>query len=256
MHQAIGLGPPTREDLEESRNMLVPGFQYSFILTPSSYNNFPEDSEQPIIGAGDLRILAGIFVRHNAQHHFGIHLLHKHHEIDHGKVLVRQNHNQPRCSWTITAEIQALDPSEVYGYILVLRVDGLYPSEFQKGHAPVSTIASEFSSELVEFIRTKNWENVIGLEILDQSPPLEMTEFEIGNGTIMVDSLLVKGCNPYRHTGWRFEDVDGTPRVCDDGRTAHGKGPDGNHITAVTKLKEWGSFEHVQKILRENGLLS
>ena len=158
-------------------------------------------------------------------------------------------------------EIQNLDPSEVYGYIFATKVDGnLYPCEFQKGYTPdFSTVTRfiEFKEEFTEFVRTKSWENVIGLEVLDQLTPLDMTEVEVGDvGTVMVESSLLKGCNPYRQTAWRFEREGGTPRVCQDGRVAHGTLPDGRHLKIQSKFKRLESIEQVQEVLQEYDLLS
>ena len=247
---------PTKRDFEKSRIVYSTEFQmFLAIADPSRYNGFRKDAEQPPI-EDHLSSLARLFVRYGVEKDFCVHLLHNHSKIERGKVAVGKSHEQPRGRYTRRVKIRNLDPSTVHGHVFALGEDGnLHPSEFQDGRIPDSFMVNRvFLAEFVKYLEINDLGKVLGLEVIDQPYHSEMTEIEINDGTIMtvmMEARLLKGCSPYRQTSWRFEDMDGIPRVCKDGTQSHGTGPNG-HITSQSKFVRPESFECVwQQVQKE-----
>ncbi|CRK19065.1 hypothetical protein BN1723_012971 [Verticillium longisporum] len=124
--------------------------------------------------------LAALFVRHRAEKVLGIHLIHGHFQI----------------------------PSSVHGHIFVLTNGGLRAYEFQDGPLPdLSNVGQGFLAEFSRYIMANNLAGLIVLQVLGGRPcsHLSMFELVLDQGTIMLDTSIVKSCRPTRVTGWTFE---------------------------------------------------
>lgn len=55
-----------------------------------------------------------------------------------------------------------------------------------------------------------------------------MWELILDQGTVMLDEAAVRGYSPTQITSWKFEVIDGQPRVCQSNET-HAEKTSGNH---------------------------
>ncbi|PYH97126.1 hypothetical protein BO71DRAFT_144867 [Aspergillus ellipticus CBS 707.79] len=124
------------------------------------------------------------------------------------------NFENPSLRWTKVTEIDSIDLASVHGHIFALTKDGLRPYERQDGPlAGLSGVGPGFLDEFISYIVKNNLASIIGLQVLrcgDDS----MSELILDQATVMLDSSCVKNAVPTRITGWKFESVNGNPRVC------------------------------------------
>ncbi|KAL9082515.1 MAG: hypothetical protein Q9165_008873 [Trypethelium subeluteriae] len=121
-----------------------------------------------------------------------------------------------------------IDPTTIHGHVFA-SVDGvLYAYKFQNRALPdVSGVNKEFLPAFMDYIGKNNLTGLIRLQVLcgDDDP---MSELILDDGTVMLDSAIVKNTMPTCVTGWRFDIVDGNPRVC-QANEVHAKKTSGNH---------------------------
>ncbi|OJD13764.1 hypothetical protein AJ78_05814 [Emergomyces pasteurianus Ep9510] len=167
------------------------------------YNKLLDDSAQPPVADEHITHLAEIFVHHNAHDVLGIHLIHGHFNIPEGTV----------------TDIDRIDPTSVHGHIFALTKDGLCAYELQDGPLPnLSHVGPRFLNDFTDYIVKNNLAGLIGLQVLGWGAR-SMSELILDQGTVMLDSSCVKNTEPTRITGWRFESVNGNPRVCSANET-------------------------------------
>ncbi len=85
-------------------------------------------------------------------------------------------------------------------------------------------------ADFSRYLTDNNLVDVIGLQILGDGScnSHSMSELILDQGTIMLDTSLVKNCEPTRVTGWSFDSSNGNPQVCIANET-HSKMTTGNH---------------------------
>ncbi|KAK4071575.1 hypothetical protein Purlil1_13364 [Purpureocillium lilacinum] len=232
----------TNADMERSRQL---------------YNNLPSDEVQPNVEP-ILEQLAEIFVRNNAETFFGVHLIHGHLQIPEKSVLFGDN-TVPRCRWTKPTRMDSLKLDSLHGHNFVLTDEGFHPYEYHSGQLPgLSQVEDGFITELASFLHANQLGGIIALEVLDMPLPETMMELVLGEyGTVMMEPERLRGCKPFRQTGWAFVREDGKPRVGKDGKQHHVTGPNG-HIIIVEppKNSEIETCSDALHILREHGLLN
>lgn len=251
---------PTKEELVDSRLEFVTQSQ-TVRLYPSdlvcSYNSLPTDDKQPRIPREVLQAAADLFVSYRVAHKYGLHLLHRHEELPEGTVLVGESHSRLRGRWAKPSPTGIVLGREIHGHVFRY-VDHVFrPYEYHDGAPADFTPDDEpFFSAFATFLQERGLENVLGFEVIEQPYEAEMTEIVISQqGTVMLETSILKGCKPYRQTGWKFEAESGKPRVCKDGTQHHGTGPKG-HITVEGSLgRIANSFDDVVDILRLAGIL-
>ncbi|KAL8354337.1 hypothetical protein RB601_003954 [Gaeumannomyces tritici] len=117
--------------------------------TATSYNSLKDDGDQPEVADEQIRNLAALFARQNAEKAFGIHLIHGHFQIPEGSVMVGTNFEDPAMRWAKITDIATLDASSLHGHIFVLTESGYRAYEFQHGPLPDLTgIGKNFLHEL------------------------------------------------------------------------------------------------------------
>lgn len=255
-----GLNKALREeDLEKSRNM------YSFTITMESsttatnlpsYNQLPDDSQQPEIRESHIQDLATLFVRNRADTVFGIHLAHAHFTVPDKTVLLGVNHETPRCRWANATTFKAINLNNVHGHIFVLTDDGFHPYEYQAGPAPaLSQVDDAFLVELAEFLRRNKLETLIGLQIID-SHPSQMLELVLPEGTVMLDVSNVNGCVPTRQTGWKFEVENGELRGCKVNESHAQNGTEHKVFNEGAPYPRMETLQDLKNVLAKAGILS
>ncbi|KAF2460063.1 hypothetical protein BDY21DRAFT_384470 [Lineolata rhizophorae] len=166
----------------------------------SIYNGLLDDSDQPPVSTKHITDLAAIFVRYNAYEVLGIQLIHGHFKILENSIMVGTNFENLALRRAKNTEIDDIDPANIYGHIFVLTADGLYAYEFQDGPLPdLSGVGQGFLPEFVNYIIRNNLTSLIGLQVLgcgDKS----MSELILDQGTVMLDSSVVKNTLPTRVT--------------------------------------------------------
>ncbi|KAM0271145.1 hypothetical protein ACHAQH_009177 [Verticillium albo-atrum] len=212
-------------------------------LQETTYNGLKSDEAQPPVADEHIQDLAALFVRHRAEKVLGIHLIHGHFQIPEGT----------------TADIKKLEWSSVHGHIFVLTNGGLRAYEFQDGPLPdLSNVGQGFLAEFSRYITANNLAGLIGLQVLGGGPcsHLSMFELVLDQGTIMLDSSIVKSCRPTRVTGWTFELSDGMPRVCQSNET-HAEMSSGNHkvFNAGKPLPKLENVDDIKAALIEAGVM-
>lgn len=247
------------EDLEKSRNM------YSFTITMESsttatnlpsYNQLPDDSQQPEIRESHIHDLATLFVRNRADTVFGIHLAHAHFTVPDKTVLLGVNHETPRCRWANATTFKAINLNNVHGHIFVLTDDGFHPYEYQAGPAPaLSQVDDAFLVELAEFLRRNKLETLVGLQIID-SHPSQMLELVLPEGTVMLDVSNVNGCVPTRQTGWKFEVENGELRGCKANESHAQNGTEHKVFNEGAPYPRMETLQDLKNVLEKAGILS
>ncbi|KAK0721882.1 hypothetical protein B0T26DRAFT_850133 [Lasiosphaeria miniovina] len=203
------------------------------MFSPPRYNSLKDDADQPYVDDTHTQNLAALFVRHNAENVFGVHLIHGHFQIAEGTVMVGTNFRNPDVRWAKPTDSNKLEGSSIHGHIFVLTDSGFRAYEFQDGPPPDLTAVDEnFLAEFSGYIVANNLTGLIGLQVLGHKGCSNRSMSELildeRSGTVMLDTSLVKNCRPARVTGWTFESVNGQPRVCQANET-HTAMVKGNH---------------------------
>lgn len=83
-----------------------------------------------------------------------------------------------------------------------------------------------------------------------------MSELILDKGTVMIDTSAIQNVVPTRITGWRFDSVDGNPRVCQANET-HSLLVTRNHkvFNAEKPLPKLENVEHLKAALVKAGVL-
>ncbi|TWU72828.1 hypothetical protein ED733_001721 [Metarhizium rileyi] len=222
-----------------------------------AYNHLRDDAQQPIVEEKHIQNLADLFVRHNAHKLLGIHLIHGHFKIPHGTVLLGFNFEQPRGRWAKVTPIEQIDLSTVHGHIFVVGEDGLCAYEYQESPLPdLSSVGRGFLDDLVGYLTEHCITGLIGLQVLGECNDQSMSELILDQGTVMLGSSAVKGCVSTRIIGWKFEMVDGNPRVCQSNER-HAEMTSGNHkvSNAGKPLPKLDNVDDLKSALLEAGVL-
>ncbi|KAK3375783.1 hypothetical protein B0T24DRAFT_718300 [Lasiosphaeria ovina] len=204
---------------------------HDFQESRALYNTLKDNEAQPDITDKHIQNLAALFVRHNAEKVFGVHLIHGHFQIPEGTVIVGTNFQNPDMRWSKTTEPNKLEASSIHEHIFVLTDSGFRAYEFQDGPLPgLTAVGQNFLAEFSRYILANNLAGLIGLQVLGHEgcSNRSMSELILDDSTIMLDTSLVKNCQPTRVTGWTFESSNGQPRVCQPNKT-HASMTSGNH---------------------------
>jgi len=238
----------------------VPGFNTALEdqdlnLSRNIYNVLPTDSQQPEILQSHIDDLAALFVRNGADRILGIHLAHAHFSIPENNVILGVSYDNPHCRWARTTAVQTMNLSNMHGHIFVLRGHNFHPYEYQTGPLPdLSAVKRTFLPELANYLIENDLSNLVGLQIIDQNSA-HMLELILPQGTVMLDVLNLNGCVPTRQTGWKFEAVNGEPRVCQANET-HGRTATTHEIyNKGDPLPKLENFQDLKKALFEAGIL-
>ncbi|KAL6696647.1 hypothetical protein J3F84DRAFT_347690 [Trichoderma pleuroticola] len=221
------------------------------------YNKLCDDAHQPPVANEHLQNLAALFVRHNAQNALGVHLIHGHFKIPEDTVLLGTDFEEPKGRWAKVTQIQTIDPATVHGHIFVLRKDGMCAYEYQDGAMPdLSAVGEGFLEDFANYLTMNDLQDLIGLQVLNDCGNHPMSELMLDEGTVMLDSSVVKGCTPTRITGWKFEANHGNPRVC-QANEAHAKLVTGNHkvYNAGKPLPKLESVDDLKMALADAGVI-
>lgn len=152
--------------------------------------------------------------------------------------------------WTAPAPIASLDLTNLHGHVFVLTADGFRPYEYQEGCLPdLTNVNTNFFHEIAAFIREYSLHDLVAFEVLQF--PSDMMEVVFGQGTMMLGASYLRGCVPYRQTGWRFTAGDAQPRVCQEGKIWHAT-RQGRHLAFQDEVRSVGD---AFVLLRESGAL-
>ncbi|OJD23111.1 hypothetical protein ACJ73_05543 [Blastomyces percursus] len=242
--------PPTLFCLDDALQMR------DFHRSCTLYNKLLDDSAQPPVADEHITHLVEIFVHHNAHDVLGIHLIHGHFNIPGGTVMLGTNFENPSLRWAKVTDIDSIDPTSVHGHIFALTKDGLCAYELQDGPLPnLSHVGPRFLNDFTDYIVKNNLAGLIGLQVLGWGVR-SMSELILDQGTVMLDSSCVKNTEPTRITGWRFESVNGNPRVCSANET-HVQMTSGSHkvFNAGKPLPKLDNVEDLKAALTGCGVL-
>lgn len=182
--------PPTVKDLKQSS---------------LAYNLLPDDRDQPDVQQAHLQELASLIKRYNVHDKFGIHLIHRHFQVDEGNVMLGTALTSVRGFWTKPTSITHLNPTEIHGHIFRLAGSGeMQAYEYREGPTTnLDSVDPAFFQEFIEYLQANDMTNLLGLEVLGKEVPEMMCEFIMKNdGTVMLDARDVKKWTPYRFTGF------------------------------------------------------
>jgi hypothetical protein len=177
-----------------------------------SYNQLPDDDDQPEVQEVHLNELANLLRRYNVQDKFGIHLVHGHLQLEEGKVMLGASLTAVSGCWTKPTKIASVQTAETHGHIFVLTENGAFQAyEYREGPVTdLKDVDSAFFHELVRYLQANHLTTLLGLQVLAKEVPDTMCEFVIeNNGTVMLDERAVKGWIPYRTTGYTGGSVPG-----------------------------------------------
>ncbi|KAL6364214.1 hypothetical protein LRP88_02130 [Fusarium phalaenopsidis] len=228
-----------------------------FQRSRQAYNELRDDADQPPVTDDHIQNLARLFVRHNAHKVLGVHLVHGHFKIPESTVLLGTNFEEPKGRWARVTPVEKIDPATIHGHIFVFTKDGLCAYEYQDGPMPdLSGVGEGFLKEFVEYLVANNLTDLLGLQVLTECGGQSMSELILDNGTIMLDNSVIKGCTPYRITGWNFEVAHGNPRVCSS-RELHAKRSGNNHevYNAGKPLPKLENVEDLKLALAGEGII-
>lgn len=184
------------------------------------YNSLREDSEQPQVSNNHLAYLAQLFIRHNAQNTFGLHLIHSHFKIPYDTVMLGTTFELGFPGyWTQPELYETVSTIPVHGHIFVVNsAECLLPYEYREGEAPTTArdIGLVFFEELSAYLTSNKLEQLLGLQILEErlDSQLHMEYVIAEQATIMIRGEHAAQSNIYRVTGWTFvQEVDGSISV-------------------------------------------
>ncbi|RSL56782.1 hypothetical protein CEP54_008650 [Fusarium duplospermum] len=228
-----------------------------FQRSRQAYNELRDDADQPPVTDDHIQNLARLFVRHNAHKVLGVHLVHGHFKILESTVLLGTNLEEPKGRWARVTPVEKIDPATIHGHIFVFTKDAMCAYEYQDGPMPdLSGVGEGFLNEFVDYLVANNLTDLLGLQVLTARGEQSMSELILDNGTIMLDTSVIKGCTPYRITGWSFEVAHGNPRVCHSKET-HAKVASGAHkvFNAVSPIPKLENVEDLKFALAGQGIL-
>lgn len=204
-----------------------------------------------------VKNLASLFVQHNAHRLLGIHLIHGHFNLPQDSILLGKSFKEPRGRWAQITKAPDVNPTTIHGHIFALSKNRLCPYEFQDGPLPdLSEVSSEFLPAFILYITENGLGDLIGLQVLGECNEVSMSELILDNGTVMIQSDVLKGCSPSRVTGWRFENGPEGPRACQANET-HSKMTTGNHkvFNAGKPLPKLETIDNLKTALLAVGVL-
>ncbi|KAH8648115.1 hypothetical protein BGZ61DRAFT_376512, partial [Ilyonectria robusta] len=188
---------------------------------------------------------------------WSIHLIHGHFKIPDGTVLLGSNFEEPRGRWAKVTLIEEIDHSTVHGHIFAYGKDGLCAYEYQEAPMPdLSSVGKGFLDDLVDYLTKHSITGLIGLQVLGECNGHSISELILDQGTVMLDLSVVKGCIPTRITGWKFEKVDGNPRIYQSNER-HAEITSGNHKIFNTgkPLPKLDNVNNLKSALIKAGIL-
>ncbi len=173
--------------------------------------------------------------------------------------MVGTNFRNPDMRWTKTTDFDTLDTSLIHGHIFILTESGFRAYEFQDGPLPdLNHVGQDFLVDFSRYLVDNNIADVIGLQVLEDGPCNShgMSELVLDQGTIMLDTSLIKNCEPTRVTGWLFSSSNGSPRAFMANET-YSKMTTGNHevFNAGKPLPKLENVEELKAALVKAGVL-
>jgi hypothetical protein len=207
-----------------------------------------------------IRQLADIFVRHNVQESFGIHLIHRHFTLPSNTVMVGEAYYNPYCRWA-KPRSNNIEPESLTGYLFALTEDQWHPYEYQKDFQfEPSSLNEEFLDEVTQYVLENDLSHKVALQLLG-SPYDRMDdttlELLLNDSSIMFRFSNLIDCSPVRQTGWQFA-LDGRnqPRTCQYNES-HGTLPSGQHqVYNQGQLEpKFRDYTHLKDALIEKGVL-
>jgi len=140
-------------------------------LSSMNYNNISTIEEQHHhVDPSTLQALAELFRDYNVDHYFGICLLHRHHSLPAGYIMVHSR-DYPGVD---TCSMERLGYRPQYACAYYLERDALYPYEFCS--TPRATPDTDFTKAVSSFLQTKSLERILGLCCIT---PLEQSWIEV-----------------------------------------------------------------------------
>lgn len=184
----------------------------TLISRRQSYNLLPDDKDQPEISTAHLDEIMEIIVSHDVQEKFGIHLVHGHLHVDHGKVMYGTATVCFRGCWTRPTDISGLDVDNMHGHIFALSPNGHFRAyEYRQGSPPpMSPNDDAFMIALKTYLQKHDLVNLIGLQVLNKDKGKRLQEFVLGdnNGAVMLAAEDTNITESYRVTGFVVESDD------------------------------------------------
>lgn len=129
--------------------------------------------------------------------------------------------------------------------------------ENQGGSLPdLSRVGKDFLPEFVNYLRVNGLSNLLGLQGPGYSST-SISELIWESDRVMLDVSAIMGCEQPKTTGWRFEMVDGEPRVC-KGQESYSKMTSSNHKVFIDgkPLPRLENVDHLKQKFVTAGMLS
>ena len=199
------------------------------------YNRLVDDHTQPHVPSHHLDALAQLFLRHNVDSIFGLHLVHGHLRIDSATVMLGSTfRDDSSVYWTKPIPCTDVLAKNLHGHIYMISADNsLVAYEYRVGSPPddVDEIDPAFFIEFINYLLSNKLEGILGLQILEHGSDTQSQRREFiftGQGTIMLREEDVINAYISRVTGWSAErSIDGT--VSMKGIETHASVPGGPH---------------------------
>jgi hypothetical protein len=172
----------------------------------------------------------------NAQHQFGLHLNHRHLELEQDMVMLGTRFTEPSGYWTRPIKIDAINYGNVHGHFfkLVSKDDDdsyVWIAYTYYEGALSGNVGSGFFKAVAQYLREHGLIEVLGLQVLDDlSQP--MVEIVLDIGTVMLDASKARYGKSYRTTGWVLQEQNGV--IVFKGNFAHVPGEDKNPDSHTT----------------------
>jgi len=137
---------------------------YVHLISPVHYNQIPDIRFQMPPPKTQLLGLGRILVQHDVHDHFGVHLLHRHFELEDGTVLFN-NHVDDRTEISGMVDIQDLDTAKLHPHCFLLDDNGEFVSyEYEDVGDYDGTIPKSLTTDLTEYLVANNLQRVLALE--------------------------------------------------------------------------------------------
>lgn len=162
---------------------------------------------------------------------------------------------QPSGCWTKPTGIEEVNLEDIHGHIFALAGDGRFVAYEYRERPPfdMADVKPEFFRDIIQYLRSNNLEDLLGLQVLSNEPQEKLAEFVLGQeaGTVMLRESEANYGRISRVTGWSFEDKDGV--ISCKGNDVHAEMKNGNH-RIFQDSKPLPDVHELRMVLKEAGI--
>jgi hypothetical protein len=146
-------------------------------------------------------------------------------------VMLGKSVQEPSGCWTKPTNIEEVNLEDIHGHIFTLAGNGRFIA-YEYRERPLFDMADvkpEFFHDVIQYLRSNNLENLLGLQVLSNEPQEKLAEFVLKReaGTVMLRGSEANYRRISRVTGWSFKEKNGV--ISCKGNNIHAKIKNSNY---------------------------